>query len=224
MNSTENSKTPAKGKLYIVSGFSGAGKGTIMKRFMDDHEGFVLSVSDTTRDRREGEIPGVHYNFVTKDEFERNIADDKLIEYTVYQDNYYGTPRSFVTDNLEKGNDVFLEIEVDGCGKVKKIFPDAVTVFVVTPSASVLKERLENRGTDTKEKIHKRLKRALEEMDFVDDYDHILINDDLEKCVDELYDITRGRKMPATREDHETDAFLGAFYDDLSAIVEKGIE
>ena len=208
-----------KGRLFIVSGFSGAGKGTIMNGFMEKYDGFVLSVSDTTREMRKGEIPGVHYNFVTKEEFERNINNGRMIEYTSYQDNYYGTPKSFVIDNLDRGNDVFLEIEVDGCGKVKKIFPEAVTVFVITPSAYELKRRLEHRGSDSREKILSRMKRAYEEMEFIGDYDYLLVNDDLEESIAKLYDITRGEY----EEDPECRGLLERFALELEDIIKEEV-
>ena len=175
-----------KGVLFIISGFSGAGKGTIVGKFIEKHGDVKLSISNTTREPRTGEIDGVHYNFVSKEKFEELIANGGLIEYTCYQDNYYGTPKQFVLDNLETGNDVILEIEVDGCGKVKKIFPDAATVFVITPSADVLEKRLKGRGTDSDEKIRKRLKRAGEEAEFIKDYDYLLMNDDLDEAIAQL--------------------------------------
>lgn len=206
-----------KGRLFIVSGFSGAGKGTLMEKYINEHKDAVLSVSDTSRSPRPGEKNGVHYNFVSKDEFEDNIKNGRLIEYTMYQDNYYGTPKEFVTENLEKGNNVFLEIEVDGCGKVKKIFPDAVTVFVTAPSAYELKKRLETRGTESKEKIMKRLARAAEEMSFVDQYDHLLINDDLDKSADSLYNIIKGEYEGIP--DRKT--FMKIFEKDLKGVLKE---
>ena len=179
-----------KGLLFVLSGFSGAGKGTIMNRFFLRYAGFALSVSATTRQPREGEEHGVHYFFISRDTFESWIREGALIEYTEYQGNYYGTPRHFVEENLEQGTDVFLEIEVDGAGKIRKLFPDAVLVFVTPPAPDVLESRLRGRGTNTDEEIRGRLARALEEADFIDDYDYLLINDDLDEAVSMLYAIT----------------------------------
>ena len=203
-----------KGLLFIISGFSGAGKGTITRRFIDEHEDVKLSISNTTRPPRPGEVDGVHYNFITKEAFEELISAGGLIEYTCYQDNYYGTPKQFVYDNMELGNDVILEIEVDGCHKVKKIFPEAVTIFVVPPSARELEERLKTRGTDTDEKIRKRLKRAVEEAEFVEDYDYLLLNDDLSDAIGELEGIMACEHMRPGRKKK----FIEGFERDLVCI------
>ncbi len=188
-----------KGILFVLSGFSGAGKGSIMRMFMERYDGFALSVSATSRPPREGEEHGVHYYFVTREEFKDMIAKGDLIEYTQYQGNYYGTPRSFLTEKLNSGMDVFLEIEVDGGSQIRKLFPEAVLVFVTTVDAEVLRERLEGRGTNTPEEIRGRLRRAGEETAFMDSYDYLLINDDLEEAVQALYGITRSEHMKMSR-------------------------
>lgn len=177
------------GVLMIVSGFSGAGKGTLMKRLLESHDNYALSISMTTRAPRPGEIHGKHYFFVEKDEFEKTIAEDGLIEYAQYCGNYYGTPKSYVEQCLNEGRDVILEIEIQGALKVKKKFPEAVLVFVTPPSAMELRKRLIGRGTETKEVIDKRLSRAVEEAQGIENYDYIVINDELDRCVEDIHAI-----------------------------------
>lgn len=179
-----------KGILIIISGFSGAGKGTIVKRLLEDDQ-FALSVSATTREAREGEIDGKDYHFITRETFESMIAANDLIEYATYVDNYYGTPKSFVLEQLNTGKDVILEIEMQGALQVKKQFEDALMVFITAPTALDIKQRLINRGTESLELIQKRLRKSLTEIDAIDDYDYILVNDGLDDTVDELHDIIR---------------------------------
>ena len=178
-----------KGVLAVVSGFSGAGKGTLMKALLRDHESYALSISATTRQPREGEADGREYFFLTREKFEQMIAEDAFIEYAQYVGNYYGTPKKYVEDCLSAGKDVILEIEVQGAMNVKKLFPDAVTIFVAPPSAAELKKRLEGRGTETQEVIAGRMTRAQEEADLMDFYDYLLINDDLEESTRELHEL-----------------------------------
>lgn len=176
-----------KGILVVVSGFSGAGKGTLMKRMVQDYHNYALSVSMTTREPRPGETEGKEYFFVAKETFEKKIEENGLIEYACYCGNYYGTPREYVEKQLEMGKDVILEIEIQGALKVKKQFPEALLLFVMPPSASELKKRLEKRGTESKEVITQRLKRAVEEADGIENYDFIVINDKLDQCVQEMH-------------------------------------
>ena len=175
-----------KGVLVVVSGFSGAGKGTVTRRLVEDNDGYALSISATSRQKREGEEEGVHYFFKTKEEFEKLIACDELIEHAQYVGNYYGTPKKYVEECLNKGMNVILEIEVVGALQVKKKYPDAMTVFMTTKDAATLKKRLVGRGTETPEKIEQRLKRAVEEAEYISSYDFILVNDDLDRCIEEL--------------------------------------
>jgi guanylate kinase len=177
------------GVLIVVSGFSGAGKGTLMKRLLESHDNYALSISMTTRAPRPGEVHGQHYFFVNQDEFETNIQNDGLIEYAQYCGNYYGTPRAYVEQCLQDGKDVILEIEIQGALKVKKKFPEAVLLFVTPPSAEELRKRLIERGTETKEVIDKRLSRAVEEAQGIENYDYIVINDELERCVEDIHAI-----------------------------------
>lgn len=176
-----------KGILIVVSGFSGAGKGTLMKQLVHSYDNYALSVSMTTRDPRPGEEEGREYFFVSREEFERTIARDGLIEYARYCDNYYGTPKEYVEKQLEKGRDVILEIEIQGALKVKEKFPTALLLFVMPPSAGELKKRLMGRGTESMEVINKRLKRAAEEAEGIEEYEYIVINDQLEECVPRMH-------------------------------------
>lgn len=189
-----------KGVLIVVSGFSGAGKGTLMKRLLETYDNYALSVSMTTRSPREGEEEGVAYFFTDKEGFERCIAGDGLIEYAVYCDNYYGTPRAYVEEQLEAGKDVVLEIEIQGALKVKEKFPESLLLFVTPPSASELERRLIGRGTESAEVIRKRLARAYEESEGMEAYDYIVVNDDLERCVEEIHQLVdAARKAPVRR-------------------------
>ncbi len=176
-----------KGILIVVSGFSGAGKGTLMKQLVHSYDNYALSVSMTTRKPRPGEEEGREYFFVTRHEFERQIEEGGLIEHASYCGNYYGTPREYVRRQLEKGKDVILEIEIQGALKIKEKFPTALLLFVMPPNAAELKKRLEGRGTETPEVIEKRLERASEEAEGIENYDYIVINDRLEECVEEMH-------------------------------------
>lgn len=176
-----------KGILIVVSGFSGVGKGTLMKQLVHSYDNYALSVSMTTRQPRPGESDGKEYFFVSREVFEKTIAENGLIEYANYCGNYYGTPKEYVEKQLEKGKDVILEIEIQGALKVREQFPTALLLFVMPPSAQELKKRLEGRGTETEEVIDKRLKRATEEAEGIENYDFIVINDKLEECVKEMH-------------------------------------
>ena len=167
-----------RGILVVVSGFSGVGKGTIMKRLTEKYDNYALSVSATTRDPRAGETDGKDYFFHTAEEFQRMIACDELVEYACYCGNYYGTPRKYVEDQMERGRDVILEIEIQGALKIKAKYPDALLLFVMPPDGETLKKRLSGRNTETPEVIEARLKRASAEADGIESYDYILVNDD----------------------------------------------
>lgn len=189
-----------KGILTVVSGFSGAGKGTIMKELMKKYEEqYALSISATTRAPRPGETDGVEYFFKTVEEFEAMIAAEDLIEYAQYVGNYYGTPKSYVEEQLEAGKDVILEIEIQGALKVKKRFPDTLLLFVAPPSADELKNRLVGRGTESMDVIESRLARALEEAEGIEEYDYLVVNDVLEECVEEVHEIIRNEHYRVSR-------------------------
>ena len=189
-----------KGVLAVVSGFSGAGKGTLMKALLSEHaDQYALSISATTRGPREGEVDGREYFFKTKDQFEQMIAEDALIEHACYVGNYYGTPKSYVMEQLEAGKNVILEIEIQGALAVKEKFPDTLLLFVTPPSAQELERRLRGRGTETDEVIKSRLKRAVEEAEFMDRYDYILVNDELETCVQEMHELIQAQRLKTSQ-------------------------
>lgn len=178
-----------RGLLVVISGFSGAGKGTLMKNLTTEYDNYALSISATTRAPRAGEEDGREYFFKTKEEFEAMIANNELIEYAKYVDNYYGTPKDYVLSNLEAGKDVLLEIEIQGALLIKKQFPEAILVFITPPGSNELKERLINRNTEDMPTIIKRLNRASEEALGVENYDYIIVNDELKKCVDDFHNL-----------------------------------
>jgi len=178
-----------EGILIVVSGFSGAGKGTIMKALLERYDNYALSISATTRNPRPGEEEGKAYFFKTTEEFEKMIAKDDLIEYAMYVGNYYGTPKAYVEEQLRAGKDVILEIEIQGAMKIKEKIPEALLVFVTPPTVEELERRLTGRGTETAQVIADRLARASEEAEGMGQYDYILVNDTVEECVDHLHQI-----------------------------------
>lgn len=184
----------------MVSGFSGAGKGTIMKELLKRHsDTYALSISATTRNPRPGETDGVEYFFRTREEFEQMIAEDALIEYAQYVGNYYGTPKAYVEEQLLAGKNVILEIEIQGALKVKEKFPDALLLFVTPPSAEELKNRLVGRGTETMDVVMSRLNRANEEAEGIEQYDYLVINDVLEDAVEEVHQIIQNEHYRVSR-------------------------
>ena len=189
-----------KGILIVVSGFSGSGKGTIMKELLTRYpDTYALSISATTRSPREGEADGREYFFLSEDEFEKMIAKGELIEYAKYVENYYGTPRDYVEKKLDEGKDVILEIEIQGALNVKKMFPDTLLLFVTPPSAEELKKRLVGRGTETMDVIESRMDRACEEAQGMENYDYLIVNDSLERCVEEMHSIIQGEHRRSSR-------------------------
>jgi len=189
----------SKGVLTVVSGFSGAGKGTVMKRLIQKYNDYALSISVTTRKPREGERDGIEYFFKTKEEVETMIENDEFLEYARYVDNYYGTPRFYVEEMLAKGKNVILEIEIQGAMQIKAKNPEAVLVFVTPPSFEELRNRLVGRGTETADVIESRLRRASEEAEGMSSYDYILVNDQVEDCVDRLHQIILSERAKAQR-------------------------
>ncbi len=188
-----------RGVLIVVSGFSGSGKGTLMGELLNRYDNYALSISATTRGPRPGEEEGREYFFKTTEEFEKMIAKDELIEYARYVDNYYGTPRVYVEEQLAAGMDVILEIEIQGALKVKEKFPDTLLLFVTPPTAGELRRRLVGRGTETMDVIEYRMGRAREEAEGMDRYDYLIINDDLEECVEEMHKIIQGEHRRSFR-------------------------
>ena len=180
------------GKLIIFSGPSGAGKDTVLLRYLQEAPaGVWKSVSYTTRQPRDGETDGVDYHFVSTDVFEEQIQNGNMLEYTRYGLHYYGTPKAPVDAHLRSGDIVILKIEVEGAANIKKLYPDAVGVFIMPPGLDVLEQRLRARGTETEEDILRRLRIAAEEMAMQDQYEHLIINDTIEKAVDDLKRIVR---------------------------------
>ncbi len=181
-----------KGILLVISGFAGTGKGSLVKSLLEKYDNYALSVSATTRAPRKGEEDGVDYFFKTKAEFEQMIEDGALVEYAQYVGNYYGTPKAYVKQQLEAGKDVILEIEIQGALKIKERYPDTLLLFLVPPDADILEKRLKGRATETADMIAQRLKRAVEEAEFIERYDYLIVNDDLETCVEETHGIIQG--------------------------------
>ena len=207
-----------QGILVVVSGFSGAGKGTLMKELLKRYDNYALSISATTRAPREGETDGKEYFFVTKEQFEKMREERKLIEYAQYVNNYYGTPKEYVEQKMAEGKDVILEIEIQGALKVKKRFPDALLLFVTPPSAEELRRRLVGRGTETLEVINARLARAAEEASGMEAYDYLLINDDLDRCVEEMHQLIQ---LQHRKTSYHLD-FLSKMREDLYHLDDKG--
>lgn len=183
-----------KGTLFIISGPSGCGKGTVLAEILKD-EGIFYSVSATTRSPRPGEVNGVNYHFFSKEEFEQLIENDGVLEYASYCENYYGTPRKPVEDALAEGKHVILEIEVQGAIKVMEKCPEAVSVFILPPSLKELRRRLNKRGTESEEVIEKRLSQAEREIKCADKYDYIMVNGELDVAVSDLKAIIKSQEF-----------------------------
>lgn len=188
-----------RGILVVVSGFSGVGKGTLMRCLTERYGYYSLSISATTRAPREGEEDGREYFFKTPEEFEQLIKEDRLIEYACFCGNYYGTPRDYVEDQMEQGRDVILEIELQGALKVKEKYPEALLLFVMPPNVETLVSRLRNRGTEEEAVIQSRLKRAVEEAAEVWKYDYMIINDDLDESVEAVHHLIDGQHNKISR-------------------------
>lgn len=190
-----------KGLLLIVSGPAGSGKGTVVNELVSSHDNIFLSVSATTRQPRPGERDGVHYHFISKEDFEKRISNGEILEYTTYCDNYYGTPLKEVNEALAEGKDIILEIEVDGAMQVKKKLPEAITVMLTPPDKEILEARLRARGTETNEVILWRLERAKEEIALMPNYDYSVVNEDgkIKECADLVYSILQAEHAKTAR-------------------------
>ncbi len=189
----------SKGFLLIISGPAGTGKGTVCKELLKRNKDIVFSVSATTRQPRVGEVDGLNYYFVTKDKFESMIEKDEFLEYAYVHTNYYGTPKEFVMNQIEKGEIVLLEIDVQGALQVKKNFSEAVFIFLLPPTMEELKNRIINRGTETEEDINRRYENAFKELDFVGNYDYFVINDVVEDAVLDIEAIIKAEKLRVKR-------------------------
>mgnify|MGYP001175449722 FL=1 len=192
-----------KGILFVLSGPAGVGKGTVRQKLFEQETDLKYSVSATTRKKRPGEKEGVDYFYKTKEEFEEMIERNELLEYAKYVDNYYGTPKQYVLDELAKGYDVFLEIEVQGALQVKKNFPEGVFIFLTPPSLKELKNRIVNRGTETEDVIMQRLKEAKNEIKMMENYDYVVVNDDVSKAVKKVKSIVISEHCKRARIENE---------------------
>ncbi len=192
-----------KGVLLVVSGPSGAGKGTLCKALRQNHPEILISISATTRSSRAGEQDGVNYFFIDKENFEKRIDQEDFLEYAQVYDNYYGTPKAFVIERLMEGTDVLLEIDIQGALQVRKKYPEGVFIFVLPPSMKELKNRIVGRGSETKESLEMRFSSAYEEIDFVKKYDYYIINDTVEEAVHKFESIISAEKSRVFREIEE---------------------
>ena len=199
-----------KGCLIIFSGPSGAGKDTILNKIMGEKENLKLSVSHTTRPPREGEVNGKNYYFVSRQEFMKMVENGEMLEYAIYCENYYGTSAVKVKDELEKGNDVILEIEVQGAEQVMKKVPEALSIFILPPSLAELKRRLKTRGTDSDEVINRRVEEAEKEIALAHNYDYVIINDDIEKSAKKVLKIIELQEMKSQNMKHIIDEVLNS--------------
>ena len=184
-----------QGILVVVSGFSGAGKGTLMRALLEKYHNYALSVSATTRQPREGETDGKDYFFVSQEKFKQMIEEEQLIEYAQYVNHYYGTPKAYVLRQMAEGKDVILEIEIQGALAIKRQFSNALLLFVLPPSAQELKRRLVGRGTESLDVIEARLRRAFDEAEGMDSYDYILVNDDVDACVEDMHELIKAQHL-----------------------------
>lgn len=214
-------KKKTTGTLVVISAPSGAGKGSIISGLLErDNKSRWLSISTTSRAIRTNDIPGETYNFVTKEEFEKLIAEDYFLEYTNYVGNYYGTPKKFIKEKLENGIDVILEIEIEGAMNIKKLIPEAIFIFIMPPSMEILIKRLQKRGTDSKEKILERFNTAYKEINEVTKYNYVVVNDDLEEAVSKVEAILKAEKC---RVDRIEDVELNNDEEYIHELIVKGI-
>ncbi len=188
-----------KGNLVVISGPSGAGKGTVINKLLEMNKNLYLSISETSRSIRGQEQNGVEYYFVTKDEFQKRIQDNVYLEYAIYNGNYYGTPKDRINEMLNKGIDVILEIEIQGAVKVKELIPDALFIFIMPTSLKELKKRIIGRKTETQEKVVERFKRAYQEINEASKYNYVVVNDEVEKAAMKVNSIIHAEKCRVDR-------------------------
>ena len=181
-------------KLFVLSGSSGVGKGTVLKGFLQKNPNFMLSISCTTRKPREGEVDGVNYFFLTKEEFQKNINENKFLEWAQFAGNFYGTKKKYINQCLEEGRDIILEIDTQGALQVKKQMPEAVLIFICPPSLEALENRLRGRHTEDEETIQKRLNEVKIELERAEKFDYKIVNDELEKAIAELEKVINGEQ------------------------------
>ena len=192
-------KEKKSGQLIVISAPSGSGKGTIINGLLEKNKNLWLSVSTTSRKKRTNDIPGVTYNFVTKEEFEQMIKENYFLEYTNYAGNYYGTPKENIKEKLDQGIDVILEIEIEGAANIKKLVPEAIFIFILPPSLKTMVKRLKKRGTDSKEKILERFHQAYKEINEVTKYNYVVVNDVLEEAIEKVSSIIKAEKCRVDR-------------------------
>lgn len=192
-------KSNKRGSLIVLSGPSGSGKGTILSSLVKENKNIWVSISCTSRSIRGSEQDGIDYYFLTRKEFEKKIEDNGFLEYAEYNGNYYGTPKDEIENKLENGIDVILEIEVQGALKIKKLVKEAIFIFILPPSMEELKSRLEKRGTETEEKILKRFKTAYQEINELNKYNYVVVNDEIGKAVDKINAILKAEKCRVDR-------------------------
>lgn len=198
----------SKGGVFIISGPSGSGKDTILCELFKKCPEIEFSISSVTRNMREGEKEGEKYNFITREAFQQMINEDKLLEYNVYVDNYYGTPREPVERAVNEGKDIFIEVDVNGAANIRAKLPEAVSIFIMPPSFEELKRRLSGRGTESEELITLRMASSLGEIKRATEYDYIIVNDDVSKAVDDIITVISGSKFMLERQKHIIDEVL----------------
>lgn len=198
----------SKGGIFIISGPSGSGKDTLLKELFKKCPEIKFSISSITRAMRDGEVEGEKYNFISREKFENMIKEDKLLEYNTYVGNYYGTPKEPVLQAAENGNDIIIEVDVNGAFQIRKKLPQAVSIFIMPPSFDELKKRLSGRGTETQEVIAERMESALGEIKRADEYDYIVVNDDIDTAVRDIITIISGSSLTLNRQKHIIDEVL----------------
>lgn len=192
-------KQKKTGQVIVISAPSGSGKGSVINGLLERNKGLWLSVSTTSRKIRTNDIPGVTYNFVTKEEFEQKVEEGYFLEYTNYAGNYYGTPKGPIKEKIEEGTDVILEIEIEGASNIKKIIPEAIFIFIMPPSLKTLVKRLKKRGTDSNDKIIERFHAAYKEINEVSKYNYVIINDELDQAIAKVEAIIKAEKCRVDR-------------------------
>lgn len=199
----------SKGNLFIISGPSGSGKDTVLAEVFKTRKDLYFSISSVTRPMRQGEVEGEKYNFISREKFEQMLAEDQLLEHNVYLGNYYGTPKAPVIENLNNGVDVIIEVDVNGAEKIRSKMPEATSIFIMPPSLEELKSRLSGRGTESQEVVEKRLNEALGEIARANEYDYIVVNDDLKEAVDDILCVIYCEKLTVKSNEYLINQVLG---------------